>query len=404
MADMLLGGIVINEILVDPNGSLNFDTDGNGTAAATDEYIELYNSSNSAIDISGLELWDEGVGHWFTFPSGTILQPGAHAMVLSGVQSGGSLPSGAANDLFFDAGRGSALINNGGDNVTLYDPNNDEFVQATYNGDTLDNPVLGGSGYSGFSATATRVGLGEDFGTDTDGLSLQRQGDGEDSFVTDTPTPGVTNVCFSDGTFLDSPNGEIAIENLKPGDIIHTKDHGPLPITWTFSKTWTPADVARCPNLAAILIPVDTLSPGLPSRDLYVSQQHRVLVKGQIARRMFGTEEVLVPAKALLAITGVRIVQPTTNVTYYHVMFNQHEIVHSNGVATESLFLGKGAISSIPQPALLEICEILNIPRSQLGLRSGPVTPARTFVKGKKAARLIHRHTKNNRAISPPIS
>lgn len=99
MADTLLGGIAINEILVDPNGAANYDTDGNGTANAIDEYIELVNTSTVAIDISGLELWDAGVGHWFTFPVGTILQPGAHALVMSGVQAGGSLPTGGADDL-----------------------------------------------------------------------------------------------------------------------------------------------------------------------------------------------------------------------------------------------------------------------------------------------------------------
>ncbi|WP_299751717.1 hypothetical protein [uncultured Tateyamaria sp.] len=55
MPDELLGGIIINEILVDPSGSTaNFDTDGNGTADATDEYVELRNVSDTAIDISGV--------------------------------------------------------------------------------------------------------------------------------------------------------------------------------------------------------------------------------------------------------------------------------------------------------------------------------------------------------------
>ncbi len=208
MADMLLGGIVINEILVDPNGAQNFDTDGNGTAHSTDEYIELFNSSGAAIDISGLELWDEGVGNWFTFPPGTILESGAHAMVMSGVQSGGTLPTGAADDLFFDAGRGSAVINNGGDNVILYDPSNDEYVQATFNNDTSDDPTLGTGGYSGFSSTATQVGTGEDFGNDTDGEALQRTGDGTDTFGSGGPTPGTINICFADGTRILTPSGE----------------------------------------------------------------------------------------------------------------------------------------------------------------------------------------------------
>lgn len=51
MADMLLGGIVINEIIVDPNGASNFDTDGNGIADDEDEYVELFNASASAVDI-----------------------------------------------------------------------------------------------------------------------------------------------------------------------------------------------------------------------------------------------------------------------------------------------------------------------------------------------------------------
>jgi hypothetical protein len=55
--DTLRGGIVINEVLIDPNSStLNFDTDGNGTAETEDEFIEIYNLSGSAIDIGGLEL------------------------------------------------------------------------------------------------------------------------------------------------------------------------------------------------------------------------------------------------------------------------------------------------------------------------------------------------------------
>ena len=36
MADTLRSGIVINEILVDPNGAINFDTDGNGAGNACD--------------------------------------------------------------------------------------------------------------------------------------------------------------------------------------------------------------------------------------------------------------------------------------------------------------------------------------------------------------------------------
>lgn len=170
MVDVLRGGIAINEVLVDPNGAINYDTDGNGTAANTDEYVELVNTSGSAIDIGGLQLWDAGTGLWFTFPdSPLMLEPGAHALVITGVQTGGSLPTGDPDDLFFDAGRSSPLINNGGDNVVVYDPLADEYILATYNGDAQDTPE---TDYAGFSGTATQVGAGENMGNDTDGLSL----------------------------------------------------------------------------------------------------------------------------------------------------------------------------------------------------------------------------------------
>lgn len=399
MADQLLNGIIINEILVDPNGAVSFDTDGNGTSAATDEYIELYNSSNSAINISGLQLWDDGVGNWFTFPAGTILQAGGHAMVMTGLQPGGSLPTGAPNDLFFSAGRNTALINNTGDNVTLYDPTNNQYIQATFNGDPLDTPTNGSGGYSGFSSTATRVGAGENFGYDVDGLSLQRETDGADTINLNTPTPGVTNVCFADGTFLATPSGNTPIEQLRAGDLVETADRGPQPITWAYSHTWTAAEIARSPNLAAVLIRAGALGVGLPSKDLRLSQQHRVLIKGAIAQRMFGASEVLVPAKSLLTLPGVSLDFPETDVTYFHIMLDQHEVVFSNGVPSESLFLGAQAIEAIPARALNEICAVLNVARCQLGKLAGPVSPARTFVKGKKAAQLIERHAKNGHSF-----
>ena len=347
MADTLLNGIVINEVLVDPNGALNFDTDGSGSADATDEYVELYNNSAIPIDISGLELWDQGVGNWFTFPPGTVLEPGAHALVMTGVQPGGSLPTGDPGDLFFDAGRGSAVINNGGDNVTVYDPVNDQFIQATFNGDSLDDPTLGSGGYSGFSSTATRSGSGEDFGNDTDGLSLQRDGDGADVFTSDGPTPGTTNVCFSNGTYLATPEGEKPIEQLRVGDLVLTADRGGQPIAWLFTKTWTPIEVAAAPNLAAVLIRKDALAHGLPAADLLISPNQRVLIDDWRAELMFGEAGVLVSAVALIDDNQIRRAAIQSEVTYHSLLLEDHRIVAAEGLATDSLFPDERTIAGL---------------------------------------------------------
>lgn len=184
---VLGGGVTINEVLPDPNGSTyNTDTDGNGIAADTDEFVELYNLSATAIDISGWELWDAGTGKWFTFPgtpgsNTTVLASGAYAHVMCGVQPGGSLPTMTnPNSIAFDAGRGSAVINNSSDNVVLYDPVNDQYIQLTFNGDTPDDPP---NDYNGFSNTASRVGSIEDWGNDLDGVSLTRSPSGDANIV-----------------------------------------------------------------------------------------------------------------------------------------------------------------------------------------------------------------------------
>jgi hypothetical protein len=391
MPASLRGGIVINEILVDPNGANNFDTDGNGTASDVDEFVELYNTSSSAVDISGLELWDDGKGQWFTFPPGSVLQPDARAAVVVGVQTGGSLPAGGPDDLAFDAERGSPLINNGGDNVVVYDPGNDEFIQATYNGDAADDPP---NDYSGFSATATRSGATEDFGNDADGLSLQRASDGNTSFATDTPNPGTVNVCFADGTLLTASQGEIAIEDLAPGDRLLTADRGAQTVRWVYHKTWSRAEVLADPGRRPVCIPAGSFGSNLPYRDLLVSQQHRILMSGPIVRRMFQASTVFLPAKSLLSLPTVNLIVPDDSVTYYHILLDHHEVLFANGIAAESLHLGLMALTSLPPAAIEEVEMLLGAPVDAL---SRPL--ARPHSNVRKATRLIERHIKNSRTL-----
>ena len=393
MADMLLGGIIINEILVDPNGANNFDTDNNGTANSVDEYVELYNTSAVAIDISGLQLWDQGVGNWFTFPVGTILQPGAHAMVMSGVQMGGSLPTGGPDDLFFDSGRGSPLINNTGDNVVVLDPANAEFIQATFNGDPLDNPV---ATYSGFPA-ATRNGLGEDFGFDIDGFSLQRGPDGSNTFVNDqTPTPGTTNVCFTRTTLFDTPNGPTPVERLRPRDLLTTRGNGARSIRWVWTCTHSEAAIRSNPMLNTIRIGRGALGNGLPRRELRVSRHHRLLLVSKIAQRMFDSPEILVAAKDLTAFEGIDIAPVDRPITYYHILLERHEILFAEGTAAESLYLGKETLATINPGALDELRLLFGDAWGDI-LQGAP-EPACLMVKGRRIKRFIARHLSNGHA------
>ncbi|MEM7190323.1 MAG: Hint domain-containing protein [Pseudomonadota bacterium] len=396
MADALLGGIVINEVLVDPNSSTaNFDTDGSGTAGATDEFVELVNTSSSAIDISGLQLWDAANGNWFTFPPGSVLAPEAHALVVAGVQPGGALPSAGPNDLTFDAGRGTAVLNNGGDNIVLYDPSSDTFIQATYNGDALDDPV---TDYAGFSATASRSGAGEDFGTDIDGFSIQRAPDGADLFVNDeTPTPATDNICFAAGTLILTDHGPVAVERLQLGDLVETQDNGLQAIKWIGRRRFSAADLAQSPNLRPVRIGTGALGPGMPGRELYVSPQHRLLACGKIVRRLYDCEEVLAAAKHLCALDSVGIAWDVESVTYFHIMFDRHEIVFAENLPSESLYDGDQALRSIDPVGLEELFSIFPELRHPETRKKMP--PARRLLRGREARELARRHAKNRKPL-----
>ncbi|WP_298259423.1 Hint domain-containing protein [uncultured Litoreibacter sp.] len=390
MPDLLLGGIAINEVLVDPNGANNFDTDGSGAARGADEFLELINTSGSAIDISGLELWDAGRDNWFTFPPGSILEAGAVAVVVRNVQSGGSLPSVSGDNLAFDADFGSGVFNNGADNLVVYDPVNDEFIQATYNGDTLDDPTTGPN-YAGFSSTATRVGSGEDFGNDQDGFSIQRSGAG---FTNDaTPTPGSSNVCFASGTLLETQNGFQTIETLRAGDLVKTRDAGLQPIRWIFARHVSRAEVRADETLAPLRIAAATLHPDQST--LRVSRQHRLLVRGKVAQRMFGESEVLVPAKDLLGCSGVALDKPKAAFYYFHVLLDEHHVLNANGVAAESLFLGAETMNILTDAAREEL-EVLFPQHHEETLRR-EFEAARKLRSGARARWMIERFEKNSK-------
>jgi hypothetical protein len=372
VADAILGGIVINEIHAQPSagGGTGFDTDGNGTVSALDEYVELLNTSDEPIDISGLQLWDPGTGNWFTFPSGSVLEPGGFALVVVGVQSGGSLPSVPSGSLAFDAGRSSAVLNNAGDNLYLVDPDSNSFIAASYGNWPVMDPtdpdtwgVATGStaGLAGFPSDATQIGEGEDFGAVNPGSSNQRVPDGGDTFRNDLgATPGFENpLCFTGGTRLLTPAGWRRVEALRPGDTVSTAEGGTARILWCGARRIRPAEIAADPQRWPVEIAPGALGPGCPERRIVLSAQHRVLVAGALALRLNGGAEGLVPAQALCGLPGIRRILPEATFTYHHILCASHEVLIAEGLAAESLLPGPFARAAIAPQTRAELRELL---------------------------------------------
>ena len=141
--------------------------------------------------------------------------------------------------------------------------------------------------------------------------------------------------------------GEKPVEDLQVGDLVRTKDNAYQPIRWIASRVLDLSALNADPSLRPIRIQANALGAQKPKRDLIVSQQHCVLIDDWRCEILFGEDEVLAPAKALLNDATITIDRTSDEVTYYHFMFDGHEIVYSNGVETESFHPAYGGADAL---------------------------------------------------------
>ncbi|WP_121065726.1 Hint domain-containing protein [Chachezhania antarctica] len=174
-------------------------------------------------------------------------------------------------------------------------------------------------------------------------------------------------ICFAGGTQIDTPSGARAVETLKPGDKVRTRDSGTQEILWTGHCRMTGARLHAMPHLRPVLIRPGALGIERPHSGLLVSPDHRILVRGKAARHLFGTDEVLAQASGLVDGTSVMIEPRIREVTYVHLMLPSHQIIWANGVETESFHPASAALESLgteDRDELFDLCpEIETDPR-----------------------------------------
>ena len=154
-------------------------------------------------------------------------------------------------------------------------------------------------------------------------------------------------ICFTPDTQIATPTGARRIRDLGAGDKILTRDNGPQDILWTGTRRMTGARLYAMPHLRPIRFRAGALGIGRPDQDLLVSPQHRMLVKGAAALALFNTAEVLVAAENLLNDRSIVVDHQLRDVTYVHILLEQHNIVWANGLETESFHPANTALDTI---------------------------------------------------------
>lgn len=208
-----------------------------------------------------------------------------------------------------------------------------------------------------------------------------------------TVTLNFTMVCFARGTLIETLEGPVAIEDLQPGMLCRTLDADFQPLRWRGSARVGGGHHGIPENMKPIRIAAGALGNGLPSTDLLVSPQHRMLVSSRIAERMFGAREVLIAAKHLTGLQGVEVAEDLHEVEYWHLLFDDHQIVIANGAASESLYTGPMALSAVSEASRQEILTLF----PQLAEMTYDALPsqARLAIPGRRARRFVERVASN---------
>ncbi len=390
--------------------------DGNDTI-----YIENSATIDNDISMGGdadfLELTDS------TSVDGDIFMGDGDDTVTIDSSSGisGNVDGEAGNDSIYVGGgttvKGSVLGGDGNDTIEL-----DGGIHggAVY-GDTADSIPTADKGSDTFiitSATTVAIDGEESTGdTDTDVLDLSGVISDITSWTPDAldaesgtvvfsggETIKYTNIenvvyCFANGTEIATTKGTVKVEDLNVGDLVQTVDQGLQPLRWIGVRTMKKANFDESPHLRPIRICQGALGHGLPLKDLVVSPQHRMLVRSAIAKRMFDQAEVLAAAKHLIEIPGIEVAEDIDDVVYYHLAFDQHQLVWANGAMSESLYVGPEVVKSVHEDGMRELFELFPELTETNEDGESKMQPARQLISGRLAKKLAFRHTKNSRAL-----
>ncbi len=138
-------------------------------------------------------------------------------------------------------------------------------------------------------------------------------------------------VCYARGTKISTIAGQVAVEDLKAGDLVLTLDKGYQEIRWIGSQK-----VPGSGKTAPVRIAAETLGN---DRDLWVSQQHRMLIRGGDQNMAPDGDDFFVPAKKLVNGSSIRI-EECHEVEYFHILLDEHHIIFAEGCPSESFYLG----------------------------------------------------------------
>ena len=149
--------------------------------------------------------------------------------------------------------------------------------------------------------------------------------------------PGANPNCFGRGTLIRTADGEVPVEDLANGALVMTTN-GAVPVKWVGRQTIRRnASASWHPSVVPIRVSRFAIDDRTPQRDLYLSQEHSLLIDG-----------VLIPVKHLVNGRSIAFdddAKMSETIEYFSVELDNHQVIFAEGAAAESFRYTGGQIA-----------------------------------------------------------
>jgi hypothetical protein len=143
--------------------------------------------------------------------------------------------------------------------------------------------------------------------------------------------------CFLQGSRILTIDGDVPVENLKPGDWVVTTN-APARVKWIGRKIIRKTHSAAWGrNTTPVRVSAFAIDDQSPQRDLYLSPEHALLIDG-----------TLIPVKYLVNGHSVSFDEEAANsdtLEYFSVHLDTHEVIYAEGALAETFLYTRGRIA-----------------------------------------------------------
>ena len=159
---------------------------------------------------------------------------------------------------------------------------------------------------------------------------------------------GASGLCA--GANLRTPCGARRVEFLRPGDLVVTRDNGLMPVRMIWTQSFTAAEIAADPSLAPVVLRPRAVGPMMPQKTLSVGAAHRLLIPGWRLLDEPDGESCLVPARDIVGLNDSSFIDRSPDqVTYYNVVFDEHQVFCANSLPVESFMPTGETLREVPK-------------------------------------------------------